>query len=130
MTMIMIMVMTTSMTTVITIGMRHPSASMFPISTLCGSDLLAGFSVPFCHCRVAGVHSVTSLGCGLAMILVGLAITMVSIGILAAAGAGFATSEFSSFDKWAEPLPIISSVIVMLLGLGITLRGLSSLGLL
>ncbi len=70
-------------------------------------------------------------GLGLAMVFafsLGLAITMVSIGVLAAAGAGFASAKFSGFDKWAERLPVISSVIVMLLGVVITLRGFVSLG--
>ncbi len=72
-------------------------------------------------------------GLGLAMVFafsLGLAVTLVGIGVLAAAGAGFASSKFSAFDRWAERLPIISSVIVMVLGLAITVRGLSSLGVL
>jgi nickel/cobalt exporter len=72
-------------------------------------------------------------GLGLAMVFafsLGLAITMVSIGVLAAAGAGFASSKITGFDTWAKRLPIISSIIVMLLGLVITLRGLFSLGVL
>ena len=70
-------------------------------------------------------------GLGLAMVFafsIGLAITMVSIGVLAAAGAGYASSKITGFDIWAKRLPIISSVIVMVLGLVITLRGLFSLG--
>jgi nickel/cobalt transporter (NicO) family protein len=72
-------------------------------------------------------------GLGLAMVFafsLGLAITMVSIGVLAAAGAGFASSKVTGFDKWAGRLPLISSIIVMVLGLAVTLRGLFSLGLL
>ncbi len=71
-------------------------------------------------------------GLGLAMVFafsLGLAITMVSVGVLAAAGAGFASSKISGFDRWAVRLPVISSVIVLILGVVITLRGLLSLGL-
>jgi nickel/cobalt exporter len=71
-------------------------------------------------------------GLGLAMVFafsVGLAVTLVSIGLLAASGAKFASTKFSGFDKWADRLPLISSVIVMVLGATITVRGLYSLGL-
>ncbi len=71
-------------------------------------------------------------GLGLAMVFafsLGLAVTMVSIGVLAASGTSFASAKFSGFDKWAERLPLISSVIVMLLGAAIIVRGLFSLGI-
>ena len=70
---------------------------------------------------------------GVAMVAafsVGLAITLVSVGVVAAWGTQHAAKSFNGpvFEKWAERLPYISGGLVMLLGLFITLRGLMALG--
>lgn len=70
---------------------------------------------------------------GIAMVAafsVGLAITLISVGVVAAWGTQHAAKSFNGpvFEKWAERLPYISGGLVMLLGLFITLRGLMALG--
>ena len=70
---------------------------------------------------------------GVAMVAafsVGLAITLISVGVVAAWGTQHAAKSFNGpvFEKWAERLPYISGGLVMLLGLFITLRGLTALG--
>lgn len=69
---------------------------------------------------------------GIAMVAafsVGLAITLVLIGIVAAWGAQHAAKRWSGFDALAGRLPYISGAIVMVLGLAIALRGLWEFGL-
>jgi nickel/cobalt exporter len=60
---------------------------------------------------------------------VGLAITLVSVGVLAAWGAGRARAGWSGFSVWAERIPYISAGIVALIGAIVTFKGLSLLGL-
>ncbi len=57
----------------------------------------------------------------------GLAITLVAVGVAAAWGTRAAAS-WSGFDRWAKILPVVSLTIVLFLGVGITLHGLSLLG--
>jgi len=69
---------------------------------------------------------------GIAMVAafsLGLAITLVSIGVIAAWGARKAASAWSGFGVWAERLPYLSGGLVMTMGLVVTLRGLWMLGL-
>ena len=71
-------------------------------------------------------------GLGIAMVFAfsfGLALTMVAVGMAAAAGAGMARARFSAFERYAEWLPVVSSVFVGIMGLLITLRGAFQLGL-
>lgn len=71
------------------------------------------------------------LSLGIAMVAafsVGLATTLVAVGVAAAWGSRHAAKSFSGFEKWAERLPYISGGLVMLLGLFITLRGLMAIG--
>ena len=68
---------------------------------------------------------------GVAMVAafsVGLAATLVAVGVAAAWGTRHAAKRFSGFDVWAERLPYISGALVMMMGLFITLRGLIALG--
>ena len=70
-------------------------------------------------------------GLGAAMVAafsLGLAATMVTIGVAAAWGARRAARSWSGFDRWATRIPYISGALVMSLGLFITMRGLFSLG--
>jgi nickel/cobalt transporter (NicO) family protein len=70
---------------------------------------------------------------GMAMVAafsIGLAITLVTIGIIAAWGTRRAAQSWSGFDVWSRRLPYISGALVMALGLFITLRGLGELGFL
>jgi nickel/cobalt transporter (NicO) family protein len=68
---------------------------------------------------------------GIAMVAafsIGLAATLVGIGIMAAWGTRRAAKAWSGFDVWSRRMPYISGALVMALGLLITLRGLWSLG--
>ncbi len=70
-------------------------------------------------------------GLGIAMVAafsVGLAATLVAVGIAAAWGTAKAASRFSGLSKWSDRLPLISGAFVMALGLIITLRGMAALG--
>lgn len=70
-------------------------------------------------------------GLGIAMVAafsIGLAATLVAVGIAAAWGTAKAASRFAGLDKWSDRLPLISGAFVMALGLFITLRGMAALG--
>jgi nickel/cobalt exporter len=60
---------------------------------------------------------------------VGLAISLVSVGVIAAWGARRAAQAWPVFDIWAARLPYISGALVMALGLFISLRGLWQLSI-
>lgn len=71
------------------------------------------------------------IGLGVAMVAafsIGLAITLVAVGVLAAWSARAATSRFGWFDRIAHYLPYASAAIVLAVGLVIAGRGLSELG--
>ncbi len=59
----------------------------------------------------------------------GLAVTLVTIGIIAAWGAKHVSGRFKKYESMAHQLPYISGVVVMVLGLVIVARGLSATGL-
>lgn len=68
---------------------------------------------------------------GIAMVAafsIGLAMTLVSIGVIAVWGARHAASRWSGFERIADRLPYISGVIVLCVGLLITVRALWDLG--
>lgn len=68
---------------------------------------------------------------GIAMVAafsVGLAITLVAIGVIAAWGTRKAASIWSGFGRWANRLPYVSATLVLILGVGVALRGLWMLG--
>lgn len=72
-----------------------------------------------------------TLGIGMvAGFSVGLAITLVAVGVAAAWGANAARARWAGLDRWGERLPYISAGIVMSIGLLITARGLWELGVL
>ncbi|MBK8770110.1 MAG: nickel/cobalt efflux transporter RcnA [Rhizobiales bacterium] len=58
---------------------------------------------------------------------IGLAMTMVGVGVAAAWGASAARARWAGFSKWGEKLPYISAGIVMTIGLVITIRGMIEL---
>jgi len=58
----------------------------------------------------------------------GLAATMVAVGVIAAWGTKHAAARWSGFDTWSARIPYASAAIVMLLGVAVTLRGLWELG--
>jgi nickel/cobalt exporter len=60
---------------------------------------------------------------------VGLAITLVSVGVAAAWGASRARAGWAGFSVWAERIPYISAGVVALIGALVTTKGLSLLGL-
>jgi nickel/cobalt exporter len=60
---------------------------------------------------------------------VGLAITLISVGVLASWGARKASEGWSGFAGWAERLPYFSAALVGLIGVIVTLRGLLATGL-
>ena len=59
----------------------------------------------------------------------GLAITLISVGVLAAWGARKASEGWSGFAGWAERLPYLSAALVGLIGVIVTFRGLLATGL-
>jgi nickel/cobalt transporter (NicO) family protein len=70
-------------------------------------------------------------GLGVAMVAafsLGLAVTMVAIGVAAAWGARKAAGAWSGFEGLASRLPLISGSLVMLLGFALSVRGLFQLG--
>ena len=76
---------------------------------------------------------IKAIGLGLAMVAgfsVGLAITLVSVGVAAAWGARKARADWAGFSVWAERIPYLSAAIVGTIGALITLKGLSMLGVL
>ena len=69
---------------------------------------------------------------GLAMVTafsLGIAVTMVAVGALAALSLRAAGSRGLSLGRGTEKLPYISAALILILGAVITLRGLASLGL-
>lgn len=70
-----------------------------------------------------------TLGVGMvAAFSVGLAITLVTIGVAAAWGRRAATARWQGFERLGERLPYISAALVFALGSFISLRGLWALG--
>lgn len=72
-------------------------------------------------------------GLGVAMVAafsIGLAVTLVSIGIAAAWGARHASARFPWFDRVAGRLPYLSAGLVLVLGVVMTAVGLNGTGLL
>ena len=70
---------------------------------------------------------------GVAMVAafsLGLAITLVAVGLAAAWGTEKAAQSWTGFEAWAPRLPYISASIVLLLGVVMSLRGLWELGVL
>lgn len=68
---------------------------------------------------------------GIAMVAAfstGLAITLVAIGVVAAWGTRKAAASWSGFGAWANRLPYVSATLVLILGVGVALRGLWMLG--
>ena len=59
----------------------------------------------------------------------GLAITLISVGVLASWGARKASEGWSGFAGWAERLPYLSAALVGLIGLVVTFRGWRATGL-
>ena len=59
----------------------------------------------------------------------GLAITLISVGVLAAWGTRKASEGWSGFAGWAERLPYLSAALVALIGVVVTIRGLLATGL-
>ena len=70
---------------------------------------------------------------GIAMVAafsVGLAITLVAVGLAAAWGARRAAGSWAGFEAWAPRLPYISGGLILALGLVVAGRGLVATGLL
>ena len=71
-----------------------------------------------------------SLGFGMvASFSLGLAITLISVGVMAAWGARKAAEGWSGLAGWTERLPYLSAALVALIGVVVTLRGLLATGL-
>ena len=71
-----------------------------------------------------------AFGLGIAMVAafsVGLAATLITVGVVAAWGTGRAAKAWSGFDRWAERLPFLSGCLVLLIGMAFTVRGLAAL---
>ena len=58
---------------------------------------------------------------------IGLAITLVSVGVLAAWGARRASEGWSGFSGWSEKLPLVSAALVGVIGAVMTARGMMML---
>ncbi|KPL54229.1 hypothetical protein ABB55_20070 [Prosthecomicrobium hirschii] len=64
---------------------------------------------------------------GIGMVLAfsaGLAATMVTVGVVAAWGAGAARARWAGMDRWGARLPYLSAGIVLVLGLAMAARGI------
>lgn len=61
---------------------------------------------------------------------IGLASTLVAVGVVAAWGATHARRSWKGFDAWGERIPYISATMVALIGCVVTVRGLMALGVL
>ena len=75
---------------------------------------------------------VKAFALGVAMVAafsIGLAITLVGIGVSVAWGAGHAARHWPAFDRWAARLPYLSSAVVMGMGLILSAIGLHTTGL-
>ena len=71
-----------------------------------------------------------AFGLGIAMVAafsVGLAATLIAVGVVATWGTGRAAKAWFGFDRWAERLPFLSGCPVLLIGLAFTARGLATL---
>ena len=69
---------------------------------------------------------------GVAMVAafsLGLAATLIAIGVSVAWGAGKISQRWGGFDRWAERLPYLSAGFVMVLGLVLTAIGANAIGL-
>jgi nickel/cobalt exporter len=76
---------------------------------------------------------VKQFGLGIAMVAafsVGLAITLVTIGVAASWGARKATASWPWLDRAAERLPLLSATIVLTVGVVMTAVGMNATGLL
>ncbi|MDR3372943.1 MAG: nickel/cobalt efflux transporter [Ancalomicrobiaceae bacterium] len=70
---------------------------------------------------------VKALSLGAAMVAafsVGLALTLVAVGVAAAWGTRAATRSWSGFEVWANRLPYVSGGLVLALGLAISVKGI------
>jgi nickel/cobalt exporter len=71
-----------------------------------------------------------TLGIGMvAAFSVGLAITLVGVGVAAAWGTRVARARWAGLEEWAERLPYLSAGLVFIIGAFVTVRGLWQLGL-
>lgn len=71
-----------------------------------------------------------TLGIGMvAAFSVGLAITLVGVGVAAAWGTRVARARWSGLEEWAERLPYLSAGLVFTIGAFITVQGMWKLGL-
>lgn len=57
---------------------------------------------------------------------VGLALTLIIIGITVAWGLGKVLALSPDFDRWAQRLPYVSAAFVMIVGLALAAAGLSA----
>ncbi|MDR3495492.1 MAG: nickel/cobalt efflux transporter [Ancalomicrobiaceae bacterium] len=70
---------------------------------------------------------VKALSLGAAMVAafsVGLAITLVAVGVAAAWGTRQAAKSWSGFEVWANRLPYVSGALVLIMGLAISAKGI------
>ena len=71
-----------------------------------------------------------TLGFGMvASFSIGLAITLISVGVMAAWGARKASEGWSGLAGWSERLPYLSAALVAIIGAVVTFRGLIATGL-
>lgn len=69
---------------------------------------------------------------GVAMVAafsVGLALTLIAIGLAVVWGSGKLAKSFPGFDRYAQPLPYLSAALVMAIGAIMTFAGLNATGL-
>jgi len=59
---------------------------------------------------------------------VGLALTMVTVGAVAALGVKHASGRFRNLSQWSDNAPYLSSALIILIGLYTTMLGISGLG--
>ena len=115
----------------------HGHSHEIPAKVTLGSLLALGISGGIVPCPGALIVLLTAIGLGrvafgLVLLVVfsfGLAAVLIAVGILFVKARPL-VERFSGEGKWLQRLPILSSVVIIFVGLGITVKTLMSIGVL
>jgi len=115
----------------------HGHSHEIPATVTLGSLLTLGISGGIVPCPGALIVLLTAIGLGrvafgLVLLVVfsfGLAAVLIAVGILFVKARPL-VERFSGEGKWLQRLPIASSVVIILVGLGITVKTLMGIGVL
>lgn len=118
-------------------GHGHGHSHEIPAKVTLGSLLTLGISGGIVPCPGALIVLLTAIGLGrvafgLVLLVVfsfGLAAVLIAVGVLFVKARPL-VERFSGEGKWIQRLPIASSVVIIFVGLGITVKTLMSIGVL